>query len=243
MTRDDSSLRFVDLEAGYQLGRPILRGVTLAAEPGRVTLVLGPNGAGKSTLLKVAAGLVRPSSGAILMGERDISLLPAPQHAALGIGLLLQGRSTFPDLTVRENIELGGWSLRHDRSRLRAGVQSAMARYPALQDCLDRPAGALSGGQQRMVEIARLMVSQPRILLVDEPSAGLSPVAAAAVYQELLNLKREGRTILLVDQNVQAALGIADDVYGLRAGRNDLQGDGATLREDPAALVQSWLGV
>src|SRR5947209_4118597 len=184
MSQTASSIRFANVEAGYAPGRPILHGVTLAAAPAHITVVLGPNGAGKSTLLGVAAGFLKASAGALLLGEHDISALPAHRRAEHGIGLLLQGRSTFADLTVLENIELGGWLLRSNRARLRDAVETVLGRYPSLRELRDRRAGTLSGGQQRMVEIARLMVPQPTILLVDEPSVGLSPIAAESVYAE-----------------------------------------------------------
>jgi branched-chain amino acid transport system ATP-binding protein len=243
MTQTARSIRLANVEASYAPGRPILHGVSLAAAPARITVILGPNGAGKSTLLSVAAGFLKPSAGAVLLGAHDISSLPVHRRAEHGIGLLLQGRSTFPDLTVMENIELGGWPLRSNRARLRHAVETVLARYPSLHELRDRPAGSLSGGQQRMVEIARLMVPQPTILLVDEPSVGLSPIAAERVYAELLALKREGRTILLADQNVRAAVRIADYIYALSAGRNDIEGEGSTFQADPGTLVRNWLGV
>jgi branched-chain amino acid transport system ATP-binding protein len=236
-------LRMEDVVAGYVAGHPVLRGVNLRAEPGRITVVLGPNGAGKSTLLKVAAGFLAPSSGSVTLGDVEIGTLAAHRHIELGIGLLPQGRSTFPDLTVVENIELGGWSIRSDRRRLAAGVEAMLTRYPHLRELANRPAGSLSGGQQRAVEIARLLVPNPGVLLIDEPSAGLSPLVARQVYDELVALKQEGRTVLLVDQDVRAAIRIADYVYVLGSGRNDVEGDRSAFEGDLGALVRGWLGV
>lgn len=236
-------LRVTNMVAGYAAGRPVLCGVSLSAAPGRITVVLGPNGAGKSTLLRVIGGFLAPSSGSVLLDETDISRLPPHEHLGHGIGLLPQGRSTFPELTVLENIELGGWTLRRDRKRLRAAVESMFVRYPQLAKLRERRAGNLSGGQQRMVELARLMVSNPAVLLIDEPSAGLSPLLAGQVYEELLALQAGGRTILLVDQDVRAAIRIAHHVYVLSSGKNDVDGDRSAFEGDLGALVRGWLGV
>jgi branched-chain amino acid transport system ATP-binding protein len=173
----------------------------------------------------------------------DISRLPSHEHMSRGIGLLSQGRSAFPELTVLQNIELGGWTIRQERKRLREAVDQMFIRYPQLANLRDRPAGALSGGQQRMVEIARLMISNPSVLLIDEPSVGLSPMVAARVYDELLALQAEGRTILLVDQDVRAAIRIAQHVYVLSSGKNDVDGDRSSFEGDLGALVRGWLGV
>ncbi len=232
-----------NLVAGYVPGHPILRGVNLEVAPARITVVLGPNGAGKSTVLKVLAGFLAVQSGSIRLDETEIAGLPAHRHAASGIALLPQGHSVFPDLTVAENVELGGWILRGDRIRLRRAVDAVFARYPNLHPLRDKPAGSLSGGQQRAVEIARLLVADPRVLLIDEPSVGLSPAIATQVYRELVALKAEGRTILLVDQDVRAAIRIADYVYVLNSGRNDVEGDRAAFEGDLGSMVRGWLGV
>jgi branched-chain amino acid transport system ATP-binding protein len=243
MTMIAPSLNVSNVSAGYLPGHPVLRGVNLTASPGRITVILGPNGAGKSTLLKVIAGFLPPAAGSIALGDTDISTLPPHRHVAHGIGLLPQGRSAFPDLTVVENIELGGWSMRSDRARLRAAVDAMLTRYPHLRPLRNRAAGSLSGGQQRAVEIARMLVSNPSVLLVDEPSVGLSPIVASQVYQELEALKAEGRTILLVDQDVRAAIRVADYVYVLNSGKNDIEGDRSAFEGDLGAIVRGWLGV
>lgn len=238
-----ATLNMVDVVAGYSPGHPILRGVNLKAEPGRITVVLGPNGAGKSTALRVLSGFLSPQSGSIRLDDAEITNLPAHRHLESGIALLSQGHSIFPELSVQENIELGGWPLRADRKRLRRAVDEVFARYPHLAELRDRAAGSLSGGQQRAVEIARLLVSNPSVLLIDEPSVGLSPLIASQVYRELTVLKAEGRTVLLVDQDVRAAIGIADYVYVLNSGRNDIEGDRSAFEGDLGAMVRGWLGV
>jgi branched-chain amino acid transport system ATP-binding protein len=243
MTIAAPKLRVSGLVAGYMPGHPVLRGVNLTAEPGRITVVLGPNGAGKSTLLKAITGFLAPESGTVLLGDSEVGSVDAHRHVELGIALLPQGRSVFPDLSVVENIELGGWTIRADRARLRSAVDAMLTRYPHLRPLRDRPAGTLSGGQQRAVEIARMLVSNPRVLLIDEPSVGLSPIVASQVYQELIAFKAEGRTVLLVDQDVRAAIRTADYVYVLNSGRNDVEGDRAAFEGDLGAMVRGWLGV
>ena len=236
-------LCIADLTAGYVPGHAILRGVNLTAKPGRITVVLGPNGAGKSTMLRTVAGYLSPEAGRIWLGETDLTRLPAFRHIEHGVAYLPQGRSTFPDLTVAENIELGGWVLRSDRRRLRQAFDEVFVRYPTLATLRDRPAGSLSGGQQRTVEIARLLMANPTVLLIDEPSVGLAPNIARQIYHELKNFRDEGRTILLVDQDVRAAIRIADYVYVLNSGKNDIEGDRSSFEGDLGTMVRRWLGV
>lgn len=243
MTISAPRLQVTNVVAGYTPGHPVLRGVNLKAEPCRITVILGPNGAGKSTLLKAISGFLPPDDGTVLLGDVDIGALPPHRHIEHGIALLPQGRSVFPELSVIENIELGGWTMRSDRKRLREAVEAMFVRYPHLRPLRDRAAGSLSGGQQRAVEIARLLVPSPSVLLIDEPSVGLSPIVARQVYQELLALKGEGRTLLLVDQDVRAAIGIADYVYVLSSGKNDVEGDRTAFEGDLGAMVRGWLGV
>jgi branched-chain amino acid transport system ATP-binding protein len=243
MSTAPGALKVIDVVAGYSPGRPVLQGVNLTVECGGITVLLGPNGAGKSTLLRVIAGFLPSMRGRVLLDEVDICSLAPHRHIQHGIGLLSQGRSTFPDLTVFENIELGGWTMRSDRKRLRQSVEAMLARYPHLRDLRNRPAGSLSGGQQRAVEIARLLMSNPHVLLIDEPSVGLSPIVANQVYEELLALKAEGRTVLLVDQDVRAAIKVADYVYVLNSGKNEVEGDRCAFEGDLGAMVRGWLGV
>ncbi len=221
-----------DVVAGYFASQPVLRGVSLTARAGRVTVVLGPNGAGKSTFLRVCAGILKAASGSIVTDGVDVT--PVPPHRMLeqGIALLPQGRSTFPQLTVDENLELGGWIVRGSTGKvsLRASIDVMYERYPLLKPVRARAAGALSGGQQRILEIARMLVSNPTVLLIDEPSAGLAPNITDQIYEELTKLKETGKTILLVDQNVRSAVEIADDVYTLESGRNHLSGERGAFR-------------
>ena len=230
-----------DVVAGYYQHDLVLDRVSLAAHPGRVTAVLGPNGSGKSTSLRVLYGFLRPRSGTVRLGGRDVTALPVQDRLELGIALLPQGRTTFPQLTVEENLELGAWLKRRDRAGMRRAVAAMYERYPVLAGLRRRPAGSLSGGQQRLLEIARMLVLDPQVILVDEPSVGLAPILVEQVYEELRRLKEEGRTILLVDQNVEAAVALADYVYVLAYGRNHLEGAREDFEHKLGEVIRGWL--
>jgi branched-chain amino acid transport system ATP-binding protein len=238
-TRAD--LRMENVTAGYFDHDVVLDGVSLHARAGRVTAVLGPNGSGKSTSLRVLYGFVRPRSGRVLLGGRDITDLPVGSRLAAGMAFLPQGRSTLPRLTVEENIRLGAWLARRDRARMRAAVEAMFERYPSLKPLRRKAAGSLSGGQARLLEFARTLVLDPAVLLIDEPSVGLAPVLVDEVYEEIARLKSEGRTILLVDQNVQAAVDLADHVYTLAYGRNHLDGARDQFTDRLDDLIREWL--
>jgi branched-chain amino acid transport system ATP-binding protein len=241
MTDQTGALRMQGVTAGYLTNDLVLDGVTLAAQPGKVTAVLGPNGSGKSTSLRVLYGFLQPRQGRVLLGERDITGLPVGSRLAAGIAFLPQGRSLLPRLSVEENIRLGAWLLRRRRPELNAAVEAMFDRYPVLGKLRRRPAGLLSGGQARLLELARTLVLSPRVLLIDEPSVGLAPVLVDQVYEEIGQLKAEGRTILLVDQNVQAAVQLADYVYTLAYGRNHLDGARHEFADQLDELIEKWL--
>ncbi len=229
------------IEAGYYAHDLVLSEITVTAQPNKVTVILGPNGSGKSTTLRVLYGILQPRQGQVMLNDQDITTIPSHQRLDLGIALLPQGRSTFPDMTVQENLEVGGWTLRDKRQKLAEAVEAMYERYPILKDLRYRLAGGLSGGQQRIVEIARMMVSDPKILLIDEPSVGLAPLLVKQIYEEIAKFKEEERTILLVDQNVQAAVEMADYVYTLDYGRNHLEGDRSEFEGKLSTLVKEWL--
>lgn len=241
MRGQDGALRMQGITAGYLANDVVLDGVTLQAQPGRVTAVLGPNGSGKSTSLRVLYGFLQPRQGSVLLGDRDITDLPVGSRLASGIAYLPQGRSILPRLTVEENVRLGGWLLRRRRGRLAAAVEAMFDRYPTLKELRQRPAGSLSGGQARLLEFARTLVLDPQVLLIDEPSVGLAPILVDEVYEEIRRLKREGRTILLVDQNVQAAVELADYVYTLAYGKNHLDGARDQFAGQLDELIRKWL--
>jgi branched-chain amino acid transport system ATP-binding protein len=236
-----TELQMTGITAGYYAHQLVLDDVSLTAKPRKVTAVLGPNGSGKSTSLRVLYGLLAPREGSVLMDGRDVTHLPSDARLDVGMALLPQGRSTFPGLTVHENLELGGWVLRRDRSAFRAALDRTYERYPALRDLPARLAGSLSGGQQRMLEIARMMMTDPQVVLIDEPSVGLAPKLAEQVYDEIARLRDEHRTILLVDQNVQAAVDLADYVYTLEMGRNHIDGAREDFANSLDGLIREWL--
>jgi branched-chain amino acid transport system ATP-binding protein len=230
-----------DVTAGYTREVPILKGVSLEARTGLVTVIIGPNGAGKSTLLRAIYGYLRPTAGTVEHDGTMLTGLPPARMLEHGIAYLLQGRSTFPSMTVEENLELGAWTIRRDKARVAQAFERIYARYPQLKERRRRPAGALSGGEQRLLEVARLTMTGPKTLLLDEPSVGLMPKLVDEVYAEIARLKEDRYTILIVDQNVRQAIGIADWVYVLNLGENSHQGPVETFRERLDDIVREWL--
>jgi branched-chain amino acid transport system ATP-binding protein len=231
-------LTVTDLTCGYG---PVLavRDASFGVEEGSVVCVLGANGAGKSTTLKAISGLVRPVRGAVTLGGRDITRLPPSRRVSLGISHCPEGRRIFASLTVLENLRLGGHRL--GRAQLAAAVDQALAVFPALRRLLDRRGGLLSGGEQQMLAIARAIITRPRLLLLDEPSLGLAPLAAEQVFATLIEINREGTTILLVEQNATMALRLAQWGIVLANGAIDLQGPaGQLLASD--RVRQAYLG-
>ncbi len=214
-----------DLHAGYVGGVDVLQGVSLAVSRGSLTLIIGPNGAGKSTLLKVLFGFLRPNRGGIRFGDAALDGLEPHAVKALGIGYVPQEINVFPLLTVEENLRMGGFVFRRDKARLNAQLAAVYATFPVLADRRREPAGALSGGQGRMLSVAREMMAAPALMLVDEPTAGLAPGLVDQVYDLLQTARRSiGATILLVDQNVEDAIQRADYVYMLDLGRIRAEG-------------------
>jgi len=213
-------LEIEDLRAGYQRGVEILQGLSLAVPAGSLTLVIGPNGAGKSTLLRTIFGFLKPLSGAIRFRGAPIGGLRPYRVKAHGIGFVPQEINTFPQLTVAENLQMGGWTLRRDRKLLAERMEKVYATFPALAERRGKRAGELSGGQGRQLSVAREMMTEPALLLVDEPTAGLAPNLVGQVYELLATARRAtGATILLVDQNIEDAIPHADRVYMVNLGR------------------------
>jgi branched-chain amino acid transport system ATP-binding protein len=229
-----------DLTAGYGDLR-VLKDVNLKVPEGRVTLVIGPNGSGKSTLLKTIYGLTKVFSGRIILGEREITRLKPHEIASAGVGYVMQRRSVFPHLTVMENLRMGGWTIRDDGERLEQNIERVLELFPQLRDLLDRKAVLLSGGQARLLEIARTMVADPNLVLIDEPSAGLSPKMASLVYQQICRLREIGKTVLLVEQNVRSALPLADFVCVMREGTVVAVAEREEIEDRLKEVVSSWL--
>ncbi|MGD8805374.1 MAG: ABC transporter ATP-binding protein [Chloroflexota bacterium] len=217
-------LEVEDLYVGYYKDLNILQGVNMKAREAEITVVLGANGVGKSTLLKAIYGFIHPQKGRIEVDGEDIVHLSSHQLVHHGVSYIPQRQSIFPYMTVEENMELGAWSFRGDRDRVQQKLEENYNRFPILRDRKRSPAGELSGGMQRMVELSRVLMPDPKLILVDEPTAGLAVTLARDIYDLLVGLKNEGITILLVDQNIRQAIRIADYVYVLELGRNRHEG-------------------
>ena len=214
-----------DLYVGYYPDLHILQGLNISAAAGKITTVLGANGVGKSTLLKAVYGFLRPHSGEILLDGEDIAGTLTHRLIDLGISYIPQQPGIFPFMTVEENLIIGAWTFRKDEERIYRKIEDNYQRFPLLREKRSDQAGSLSGGQQRMVEIGRTLMTGPRVILVDEPTAGLAKLLSEEVYRMLVDLRdNDGLTIILVDQEIRQALKIADYVYVLELGRNKFEG-------------------
>ena len=230
-----------DLVAGYRPGIDILRGVSVEAARGQVRCVLGPNGTGKSTLLKVLFGFLPARDGEIRLDGRPLRSVGAHEMGRHGVVYLPQRPSIFPYLTVEVNLRLGAWRYRGERGRVEELVGQACERFPVLRERRGQPAGTLSGGQQRQLEIARSLMHDPVLFLIDEPTAGVEPRVAALIYDLIRGLAAQGKAVLLVDQNIKRALEIADHVYVMRTGTVLSEGSREVFGGDTEALVARWL--
>ena len=218
-------LEIKDLYVGYYEDLHILRGLSLAADTGKITAILGANGVGKSTLLKAIYGFLNPHSGQILLNGRDVTGTATHHLISLGISYIPQQPGVFKHMSVRENLMMGAWTFQNDKKRMESKIEENYERFPILREKQHDQAGSLSGGQQRMVEIGRTLMTDPEVILVDEPTAGLAKLLSEEVYRMLIDLRDvEGLTILLVDQEIREALKIADYVYVLELGRNKFEG-------------------
>jgi branched-chain amino acid transport system ATP-binding protein len=214
-----------DLYVGYYKDLNILQGVSVTAQTGKITTVLGANGVGKSTLLKAIYGFLKPASGEIVLDGKSVIGTPTYKRIDLGISYIPQQPGIFPWMTVEENLELGAWTFKNDRARIKRKIEENYERFPILRDRRKSQTGQLSGGMQRMVEVGRTLMTDPKLILVDEPTAGLAKLLSEEVYQMLTDLRdSEGLTIILVDQEIRQALKIADYVYVLELGSNRFEG-------------------
>ena len=234
------SLEAKDVVSGYFKEVDILHGLSIRSEKSRLTSVIGPNGSGKSTLLKTVYGFLKMKNGQVFMDGQDITGTKPSDMLKMGIAYAPQDRGTFPYMTIEKNLMLGGWTIKGDKKRLRAAMEKQYTRFPFLKDQQNKRAGLLSGGQLKILEIAKSLITDPTILLVDEPTAGLAPIAAKEVYDALEAIKREGRTILLVDQNVRKAVQLGDYVYVLELGKVKAEGAREEFEEKLKEIVQLW---
>jgi ABC-type branched-subunit amino acid transport system ATPase component len=236
-------LEVTGLRAGYVPGVDILSGVSLEAAANAVTLVIGPNGAGKSTLLRAIFGLLKPGAGRVLFRGEDVTGASPSTLKAAGVSYVTQDINSFPLLTVEENLMMGAWVFRRDRARLTRQLDQVYAMFPILKDKRRDRAGSLSGGQGRMLSVARELMTQPSLLLIDEPTAGLAPNLVAQVYAILATARSAtGAAILLVEQNVEEALPLADHIYLVNLGQVKAEGPGREFDYSRVrALVQECL--
>lgn len=217
-----------------------LKGITLKVDEGELVTLIGANGAGKSTTLKTISGLLRPKAGTLVYRGQPLDHLAPHKIVALGISHCPEGRHLFGRLTVTENLRLGAVQ-RRDVENIRRDIEHVFKLFPVLKDRSTQLAGTLSGGEQQMLAIGRAMMSHPQLLLLDEPSLGLAPILVSIIFDTIRQLKREGTTILLVEQNARLALDIADRAYVLETGRVTLQGPAMELKHNPQ-VEHTYLG-
>ena len=224
-------LRAEGLTAGY--GKvPILHGVTLEVRTGEMVSVIGPNGAGKSTAFKTIVGFVHATSGRVTFDGEEITGLRADQVLPRGLAYVPQGRIVFPQMTVLENLEMGAY-IERDGGRVRQALERVYTLFPILAERRTQRAGTLSGGEQQMVAIGRALMTRPKLILLDEPSLGLSPKFVSLIFDTLVQMKGAGYTLMVVEQNAARVLAVADRGYVLELGRNRFEGSGAALLADP----------
>jgi branched-chain amino acid transport system ATP-binding protein len=218
-----------------------LQGIAFTVNEGEIVTLIGANGAGKSTTLRTISGLLRPRRGSISFKGQDISMTPAEQIVKLGIGQVPEGRKIFAPLTVRENLEMGAYT-RSDAAEVQQSLERVFASFPRLRERLNQLGGTLSGGEQQMLATARGLMSRPTLLLLDEPSMGLSPILVEEIFRIIQEINSQGTSILLVEQNALMALQIAHRAYVLETGRIVLEGTAKELRES-ARVKEAYLGV
>jgi ABC-type branched-subunit amino acid transport system ATPase component len=216
-----------DIHAGY--GKiEVLHGASIRAAAGEIICIIGPNGSGKSTLLKTVFGLLKPTEGAVIFDGKDITRLEPEQKVSLGIAFIPQGRNVFPTLTVRENLEMGGTAL-DDEKAVRRAIEEAIEEYPLLKRKIRDKAGNLSGGEKQILSLARADMVKPSLILMDEPSIGLSPKMIDEVYSKIGEINRRGAIFVVVEQNARKALSLAHRGYVLDLGRTRLEDTGEGL--------------
>jgi branched-chain amino acid transport system ATP-binding protein len=234
-------LELTEIRAGYE-SEEVLHGLSFSVAPGTIVAVVGVNGAGKSTTLKVISGLLRPRRGAVTVDGRRLTGGSTDEAVRAGVAHVPEGRQVFANMTVRENLLLGAYAVRKAASAHRARIDEAIGVFPELSSRLGHYAGSLSGGQQQMLAIARGLMSDPRYLLLDEPSLGLAPQVTERIFNVITTLREAGKGILLVEQNGRLALGVAQQAFLLERGAVTLTGTGEELLGN-AEVIERYLGV
>lgn len=217
-----------------------VKGVSFTINQGEIVTLIGANGAGKSTILKTLSGLLKPSQGTITYKGQELSKLSAPKIVAQGISQVPEGRHVFPEMTVKENLQMGAY-LRKDSNAIAADFQRVYRLFPILAERQDQDAATLSGGEQQMLVMGRALMARPKLILLDEPSMGLAPIYIQKIFTIIEEIKKQGTTILLIEQNATQALKIADRAYVLATGTIKLSGTGTELLTDQA-VKQAYLG-
>ncbi len=220
-----------DVHAGYE-GFLVLKGASITVDEGEIVCVIGPNGAGKSTLFKTIFGLLSPDQGTIKYGGEDISGQSQKDLLRSGISYVLQRNAAFPDMSVRDNLELGAYVADRDHDT-EAAIQEVFDIFPALREYEDTPAGNLSGGQQQMIELGRGLMLDPDFLMLDEPTAGLAPKAVDMIFEKVEEINDRGVTVLMIEQNVKTGVKHSDHVFVLENGQTRFDGDAATILDRP----------
>ena len=237
------SLKVSDLTAGYRKGINIIEGVSVETKRGFITCIIGPNGAGKSTLLRTIFGFLKPVTGKITFNGEEITDLSPAAIRKKGISYVPQERTLFPQLTVEANLELGGWTLRKNQEKLQNGIKTVYSMFPNLRMKSKEKTAFLSGGEMRMLEIAKGLITDPELMIIDEPTSGLAPKLMVKVYEKIKESQREGTTILLVDQNIKKGVETSDYVYMLSGGKITFEADREVFKERLEDLIrQSLIG-
>jgi branched-chain amino acid transport system ATP-binding protein len=232
-------LEVEDLKVAYGKIEAV-KGISFSVESGQIVTLIGTNGAGKTTTLRTLSGLLKPSGGRITFDGKPLNTVPAHKIVALGLAHSPEGRHIFPRLTITENLQLGAF-LRTDKPGVEKDIQRAYTLFPILGERRKQAAGTLSGGEQQMLAMGRALMSRPKLLMLDEPSMGLSPIMMQKIMETIVELKAQGTTILLVEQNAQAALSLADQGHVMEIGKIVLSGTGGSLLHDES-VRKAYLG-
>ena len=221
----------------------VLNGLSLGVAEGTITGIIGPNGAGKSTVLKTLYGFLTPSAGDVMLRGERVNGVPPYEYVNRGVAYLPQNRSLFDELSVEDNLRLGCWAFRHDKRRVAEAIEIAYHHFPLLKERRKEPAGAMSGGQQRFLELGRSLAIQPSLLLLDEPTAMIAPRLSREIYDVITTLPAAGITVVLVDQNVRQCAAVSEYMYVLDLGRVRAEGDRASFGGDTQlrGMIAEWL--